>query len=294
MPKITVITPCYFNELNIPDYAIKMIENEKIFPQDVIFEYILIDDGSKDGTWEEMLKFQKVYPQKVKLVKLVRNFGSTNAVFSGLNYSTGNCNVIISADLQDPPDLILKMYQHWLNGFKLVIAKRENREEPFLQKAISNITHFLVKKWGLKNLPKGGFDLNLFDETIKEVIINMKDKNSYFPYLLIWLGYEFVSIPYIRKKRELGKSSYTLAKKIKSFIDSFVAFSFFPIRLISISGIFIGIFAFIYSFIIFGKIMYIFTSGLQHLFYIYFPFIQKFCLLYENKMFNDIFTDFVP
>ena len=255
MPKITVITPCYFNELNIPDYANRMIENEKIFPTDVTFEYLLIDDGSKDGTWNEMVKFQILYPEKVKIIKLVRNFGSTNAVFSSLPYSTGDCNVVISADLQDPPELILKMYENWQKGFKLVLANRTNREEPFLQKFVSNTTHKLVQKFGLKNLPDGGFDMNLFDVEIKDILIKMDEKNTFFPFLLIWLGYEFVSIPYVRRKRELGTSTYTLSKKIKAFVDSFVAFSFFPIRLISVSGLILGILAFIYGLIvIFGKV----------------------------------------
>lgn len=263
MPKITVITPCYFNELNIPDYAIRMVENEKIFPSDVSFEYLLIDDGSKDRTWEEMQKFQKNYPDKVKVIKLVRNFGSTNAVFSSLPFSTGDCNVVISADLQDPPELILKMYENWQKGFKLVLANRTNREEPFLQKLISNTTHRLVKKFGLKNLPEGGFDLNLFDKEIKDLLIKMDDKNTFFPFLLMWLGYEFVSIPYVRRKRELGTSTYTLSKKIKAFVDSFVAFSFFPIRLISISGLILGLLALAYGlFIITGKIFgFVETSG---------------------------------
>lgn len=255
MPKITVITPCYFNELNIPDYANRMIENEKIFPTDVTFEYLLIDDGSKDGTWNEMVKFQILYPEKVKIIKLVRNFGSTNAVFSSLPYSTGDCNVVISADLQDPPELILKMYENWQKGFKLVLANRTNREEPFLQKFVSNTTHKLVQKFGLKNLPDGGFDMNLFDVEIKDILIKMDEKNTFFPFLLMWLGYEFVSIPYVRRKRELGTSTYTLSKKIKAFVDSFVAFSFFPIRLISVSGLILGILAFIYGLIvIFGKV----------------------------------------
>lgn len=255
MPKITVITPCYFNELNIPDYANRMIENEKIFPTDVSFEYLLIDDGSKDGTWNEMVKFQILYPEKVKIIKLVRNFGSTNAVFSSLPYSTGDCNVVISADLQDPPELILKMYENWQKGFKLVLANRTNREEPFLQKFVSNTTHKLVQKFGLKNLPDGGFDMNLFDVEIKDILIKMDEKNTFFPFLLMWLGYEFVSIPYVRRKRELGTSTYTLSKKIKAFVDSFVAFSFFPIRLISVSGLILGILAFIYGLIvIFGKV----------------------------------------
>jgi dolichol-phosphate mannosyltransferase len=255
MPKITVITPCYFNELNIPDYANRMIENEKIFPTDVTFEYLLIDDGSKDGTWNEMVKFQILYPEKVKIIKLVRNFGSTNAVFSSLPYSTGDCNVVISADLQDPPELILKMYENWQKGFKLVLANRTNREEPFLQKFVSNTTHKLVQKFGLKNLPDGGFDMNLFDVEIKDILIKMDEKNTFFPFLLMWLGYEFVSIPYVRRKRELGTSTYTLSKKIKAFVDSFVAFSFFPIRLISVLGLILGILAFIYGLIvIFGKV----------------------------------------
>ncbi len=255
MPKITVITPCYFNELNIPDYANRMIENEKIFPTNVTFEYLLIDDGSKDGTWNEMVKFQILYPEKVKIIKLVRNFGSTNAVFSSLPYSTGDCNVVISADLQDPPELILKMYENWQKGFKLVLANRTNREEPFLQKFVSNTTHKLVQKFGLKNLPDGGFDMNLFDVEIKDILIKMDEKNTFFPFLLMWLGYEFVSIPYVRRKRELGTSTYTLSKKIKAFVDSFVAFSFFPIRLISVLGLILGILAFIYGLIvIFGKV----------------------------------------
>ena len=250
MPKITIITPCYFNELNISIYSEAMIENEKLFPYDVTFEYILIDDGSKDNTWSEIEKFHYQFPDKVKVIKLVRNFSSTNAVFAGLNYSTGDCNVVISADLQDPPELILKMYEHWTKGYKLVLANRVNRDEPFLQKLFSNTTHRLVKKFGLKNLPSGGFDLNLFDQELKEVIMKMNEKNSFFPFLLIWLGYEFVSIPYVRRKREIGKSSYTLSKKIKAFADSFVAFSYLPIRIISLTGISLGILAFCYGIVV--------------------------------------------
>ena len=247
MPKITIITPCYFNELNIPVYAERMIENEKLFPNNVAFEYIMIDDGSKDNTWLELEKFHAKYPDKVKIIKLVRNFSSTNAVFAGLNYCTGDCNVIISADLQDPPELIFKMYEHWMKGYKLVLANRTNREEPFLQKLISNTTHKMVQKWGLKNLPDGGFDMNLFDKEIRDILIKMEDKNSFFPFLLMWLGYDFVSVPYVRRKRELGTSTYTLSKKIKAFVDSFVAFSFFPIRMISISGLILGFLAFVYA-----------------------------------------------
>jgi len=87
------------------------------------------------------------------------------------------------------------------------------------------------------------------------VLVEMNPKHSYLPYLLMWMGYDFVSIPYQRKKRELGKSTYTLSKKIKTFIDSFVAFSYMPIRLISITGIVLGILAFLFgAFLILSKL----------------------------------------
>lgn len=255
MTKITIITPCYFNELNIPVTSKRLLANESLFNNDVEFEYIMVDDGSKDNTWAELLKFQSENPTKVKIIKLVRNFSSTNAVLAALKYSTGDCNVIISADLQDPPELIHQMYQHWRKGYKLVLANRTNREESIFQKLISNLTHTLVRRFGLKQLPYGGFDLNLFDKEIKHQILQIDDKNSYFPYLLIWLGHDFVSIPYVRKKRDIGKSTYTLSKKIKAFVDSFVAFSYFPIRAISITGIIMGVTAFIYgAFILVSKL----------------------------------------
>jgi len=250
MAKISVITPCYFNEPNIPVYAKRMIDNEQDFPDTVTFEYVLIDDGSKDNTWAELQKFYGQYPNKVKIIKLERNFGATNAIYAGLNYATGDCNVVVAADLQDPPELIARMYEYWLKGFKLVLANRASRDESALQQFMSNTTHKMIRKWGIKNLPDGGFDLSLFDKEIRDVIVKIDDKNSFFPYLLLWLGYEYVSIPYVRQKREIGKSSYTVAKKIKIFVDSFVAFSYFPVRIISISGLALGMLSFLYAILI--------------------------------------------
>jgi len=253
MPKITIVTPCYFNEQNIPVFAKRIIENEKTFPPDVSFEYVLVDDGSKDNTWAELQKFHHQYPDKVKIIKLVRNFGETNAIYAGLGYATGDCNVMIASDLQDPPELILKMYEYWLKGFKLVLANASGREESFLQKLASDTTHSMVRKWALKKLPKGGFDLNLFDKQVRETILKVDDKNSFFSYLLIWLGYEYVNIPYTRQKKEPGKSTYSFSKKIKNVVDSFAAFSYFPIRLISVTGLVLGLLSFMYGIYVTGE-----------------------------------------
>lgn len=255
MPKLSIIIPCYFNEDNIPVTTAEVIQNEKNFPADVNFEYVMVDDGSKDRTYEALLKFREAYPSKVKVIKLAGNVGSYNAILAGLHYATGDCNIILTADLQDPPELIPKMYDYWLKGIKFVIANRTDREESWKQKLFSNTFHWMMKKMALRNIPDGGFDLVLFDRQLREEAVKMNENNAHLIYLLAWMNFDYVSIPYVRRKREIGKSRWTLQKKIKLFIDSFVSFSFFPIRTISVVGIILGIVAFFYGlFVIIAKL----------------------------------------
>src|SRR5215203_6157417 len=254
MPKISIVIPCYFNEGNIPVTTAELISNESLFPNDLSFEYVLVDDGSKDNTYAELLKFREQYPGRVKVIKLAGNVGSYNAILAGLTYATGDCNVILTADLQDPPELIPKMYEYWLKGIKFVIANRSDREESWTQKLFSGAYHKLIKKLALKNIPDGGFDLVLFDKQLREEAVRMSENNAHLIYLLAWMNFDYVSIPYVRRKREIGKSRWTLHKKVKLFIDSFVSFTFFPIRTISVIGILLGIIAFFYGlFVIIAK-----------------------------------------
>jgi dolichol-phosphate mannosyltransferase len=255
VPKLSIIIPCYYNEENIPVTTAEVIANESSFPPDVTFEYVMVDDGSKDNTYQELLKFRSAYPDKVKVLKLAGNVGSYNAILAGLNYATGDCNIILTADLQDPPELIPKMYDYWLKGIKFVIANRTDREESWSQKIFSNTFHRLMKKLALKNIPDGGFDLVLFDRQLREQAVKMNENNAHLIYLLAWMDYDYVSIPYVRRKREIGRSRWTLQKKIKLFIDSFVSFSFFPIRTISVIGIILGVIAFLYGlFVLIAKL----------------------------------------
>jgi dolichol-phosphate mannosyltransferase len=260
MPKLSIIIPCYYNELNIPITVKELINNETGFPADVIFEYVMVDDGSKDNTLAELKKFKNQYPTKVKIIKLSGNFGSYNAILAGMKHATGDCNVVITADLQDPIELMIKMYDYWQKGMKLVLANRENREDGLLSKFLSSNYQKLIQKYALPNLPKGGFDYCLFDKQLREQVVDMEEKNTNSLYLLVWLNYDYVSIPYTRKKRSIGKSKWTFNKRIKLFIDSFVSFSYFPLRLITVGGIVLGIIAFLYAaYIISGKLLGIIT-----------------------------------
>ena len=250
MPKLSIIIPCYYNEKNIPETTKVLIANEQQFPADLAFEYVMVDDGSKDGTFAALKQFQTDYPKKVKVIRLAKNVGSHYAVLAGMNYSTGDCCVILAADLQDPPELIPKMYHYWVQGFKLVLANRENREDRLLQRLLASLYHRLIRRLALPNSPPGGFDLLLFDQQLKKHIVEMNEKNTHLTYLITWLGFDYVNIPYTRQKRQIGKSRWTLRKKIKLFVDSFVSFSFFPIRMISFLGFLLGFIALLYGLVV--------------------------------------------
>lgn len=255
MPKLSVIIPCYFNEANIPVTAATLIANEQKFPADVSFEYIMVDDGSKDKTLEALKSFKQQYPEKVTIVKLSGNFGSYNAIQAGMLHATGDCNVVIAADLQDPPELMVTMMEHWRNGIKLVLANRQDRNDPWLSKLFATRYQKLMRSYALPNLPQGGFDYCLFDQQLRKQVLELKEKNTNSLYLLVWLNYAYVAIPYTRSERSIGKSRWTFRKKIKLFIDTFVSFSYTPLRFITVSGLLLGTVSMLYAlYVLYAKL----------------------------------------
>lgn len=248
MPKLSIVIPVYFNELNLPSLYQNLHDNVLTNNQ-AEYEIIFVDDGSGDNSYHELRKIAAV-DNRVKILKLSRNFGSHVAILAGLNYITGDCATVISADLQDPPEIITRMFEKWLEGNKVVLAVRADREEPWLQKTISNTFYRLMKQFALKNMPLGGFDCFLIDRCVVENITGMNEKNSTLMGQILWCGYKTDAIKYFRKKREVGKSRWTLSKKIKYFIDSFLAFSFTPIKTISTLGILFSLLGFCWAIII--------------------------------------------
>ena len=240
MARLSIIIPCYFNEANLPVTFARLRTMEAMLPEGTETEYVFVDDGSGDGTWQVLQNLQKDNPRSVCLIRLAGNVGSYNAILAGMAQASGDCSTVISADLQDPPELIPQMFGHWEKGIKLVMANRERREEGFFKRNLASVFHALIRKFALKNIPQGGFDFVLFDRKLQEEVVKMAEKNTNTLFLLPWLGYPYVTIPYVRQRREIGKSRWTTSKKIKLFIDSFIAFSFFPIRFITVSGVLLG------------------------------------------------------
>lgn len=245
MKKISIVIPCYFNEENIFE-TYQVILNEVFIRKDVEFELVFVDDGSMDQTLSELKKVKEL-DSRIKIVKLSKNFGEFRAIVAGMSVATGDAVVVISADLQDPPELIPEMITEWLNGNKVVIATRKDREENWLKKALANTYYFFLRKLVIKDYPKFGFDFFMIDRQVVDILTKMGEKNSTIYVQLIWTGFTPKIIEYVRRDREKGKSMWSYAKRINLFIDTFIVFSYKPIRLITSLGIVMSFVGFISS-----------------------------------------------
>jgi len=243
--KFSIVVPIYYNELNIPHTVPRLQKLQNLMPE-CDFEFVFVDDGSKDRSLELLLEARD-RDSRIKVIKLSRNFGSMSAIQAGLGYTTGDCVGIIAADLQDPPEMFREMLDHWKVGKKIVLGTRADREESFSQKLFSNTYYYMLKKLALKDYPKGGFDFLLIDQQVVQEVLHIQEKNTNIMSLIFWLGHDQVQIPYVRQERKLGKSRWTLSKKIKLFVDSFVSFSYAPIRFMSLIGFFTALLSILYG-----------------------------------------------
>jgi polyisoprenyl-phosphate glycosyltransferase len=250
MPVISIVIPVYYNELNLPDSIPRLLQLKARF-SGYDLEFVFVDDGSGDKSLEILLDYQARYPGMITIVKLTRNFGSMAAIQAGFTTARGDCVGMISADLQDPPEIFLEMLMYWEQGIKAVFAVRQDREEPFLSKFFSNAYYSLVRKFAIADYPDGGFDFFLVDRQIVNELNRIQEKNTNIMTLIYWLGFKPMTIPYVRLSRKKGKSRWTLSKKIKLFVDTFVAFSYFPIRALSLMGLVVAIGSFFYGVFIF-------------------------------------------
>ncbi len=250
MKKLSIVVPVY-NEPGLPDAVPRLLALKDSLPGYEL-ELVFVDDGSRDGTLASLLSLRKLHPAKIKVVQFTRNFGSMAAIQAGLSVSTGDCVGVVSADMQDPPELFLQMLPHWEKGVRAVFAVRKDREDKPMQRLLSRAYYVLMRRFAIADFPEGGFDCFLVDRQVVSELNSIREKNTDLRSLVFWLGHHHVLIPYVRQRREKGESKWTTARKIKLFIDSFVAFSYIPIRFASVLGLLFALTAFIYGSIVFA------------------------------------------
>lgn len=232
--KLSIIIPVYYNELNLqPLY--KDIKEKVIDVIDYDYEIVMVDDGSKDNSWEVM-KALAEQDDHVKLYHLSRNFGSHAAILCGLEHCSGDCAVIKAADLQEPTELILQMVDSWKTGNNVVLAVRAGREESKVQRGFADTYYKIVRKMALPAMPEHGFDVYLIDRKVIEVLSKLDEKNSALTGQILWSGFKTGYVEYVRKAREIGTSRWTLKKKIRLVMDTLFSFSTVPITVVEIIG----------------------------------------------------------
>lgn len=244
MSKVSVLVTIYKNEDNIIPFYEDF--NQNIAPYFDDYELIMINDDSPDNSWNVMLRLAQM-DKHIKLLRLSRNFGAIAATFAGLQYATGDCITVKACDLQEPAELTINMYNEWKSGEKVIFAVREARKDSFIGDCMSNLYYYVMRKTVDGNMPKGGFDIYMIDKNVKDKVVKMNDKNSPISLQLIWLGFQPKKLYYVRQQRKIGKSSWTFSKKLKLFVDSLIAFSYVPIRLMSIFGVSFLIFSFFFG-----------------------------------------------
>lgn len=243
---LSIVVPVYFNAGSLPILFDRLTAIERqLNSMDMGLELIFVDDGSGDTSLDELLRIKKAR-QETKVVKLTRNFGAVHASKCGFQFVTGDCFMILAADLQDPPELIMQMVEKWRAGSKFTICERVSREDPLISKFFSAIFYWLLHRLVIGDYPEGGYDMALMDKSLLPHILN-SSKNLYTPLLAYWLGYKPEIIHYHRAEREHGKSRWTFRKKFKAFLDVMLGFSVTPIRLISAFGVIVATLSFAYG-----------------------------------------------
>ena len=246
--KISIVIPVYYNEDNLKPLYEDLVN--KVFQNiECDYELIFVDDGSKDKSFNVIQELAQ-NDNKVKVYGLSRNFGSHAAILCGLCKCTGECAVVKAADLQEPSEMILEMIREWENENNVVLAVRSGREEGLSQTLFANFYYSLVRKFALPNMPKNGFDTYLIDRKVIEVLRNLDEKNSALTGQILWSGFRTSQVHYIRQARTIGKSRWTLKKKIRLVMDTLFSFSLVPIDIVTGIGVCSFLGALIWGFIV--------------------------------------------
>jgi len=248
---LSLIIPVYYNEENIPVTWKALAAPLAALPDGLEWEVIFVDDGSGDDSYARLREIQQEAPERVRIVKLTRNFGQVAAILAGMKLARGDCHVVMSADLQDPPELIVEMAKRWRGGErKIVLAVRTGNEEAIFSRVASRVFYKAMRRLAIPNMPDGGFDYFLVDRTVADIINQSDEKSTFLQGQILWTGYAPELIPYTRRKREIGKSRWTLSTKVEYLIDGFVSYTEAPIRLITLVGLFVSLCSFAYAMVI--------------------------------------------
>lgn len=246
MEKIScsVVVPVYNEEEVVKEcyFRLKYVMDSTNEPYEIIF----VNDGSKDNTYKIVSEICE-NDKNVKCIDFSRNFGHQLAITAGMNYAIGQAIVVIDADLQDPPEVILEMLKKWKEGYQVVYGKRLKRKgETVFKRVTAKAFYRVLRKLTEVDIPVDAGDFRLIDRRVCDALNKINEKNRYVRGIISWLGFKTTYVEFEREKRFAGETKYPLKKMIKFATDAIISFSYKPLKMTSYFGILLSAGSFLY------------------------------------------------
>lgn len=251
-PIVSILIPCFNEQESLyPLYErLKKIMDTNLLYQ---WEVIMIDDGSKDNTLE-IIKALHQQDKRICYIGLSRNFGKENAMLAGFDHATGDCLVIIDADLQDPPELIIEMLNYWKLGYEDVYARRVSRgKESWLRKKMSLWYYSLLQRSTKVDVLQNVGDFRLLDRKCVDALKLLRENERYTKGMFCWIGYKKKEILMDRGDREFGKSNFSYFKLFNLAIEGITSYTTFPLRIVTFIGLLLSVVSMLLMIVYFVK-----------------------------------------
>lgn len=214
------------------------------------YELIFVNDGSKDRSADIIRELSNVH-KEVVLIDFSRNFGHQIAITAGMDYARGDAIIIIDADLQDPPEIMLQMIAKWREGYEVVYGKRIKRKgETWFKKTTAMLFYRTLRALTSVDIPNDTGDFRLIDRKVCDVLKGLKEKNRFVRGLISWIGFKQTSVEFVREERFAGVTKYPFKRMLKFALDAITSFSYKPLRIASYIGFTISFVSFIYLLIV--------------------------------------------
>jgi polyisoprenyl-phosphate glycosyltransferase len=238
---VSVVTPM----LNEEGTAQRFYERLDAALAGVAWELVVVDDGSTDGT-REVLAGLAERDERVKVIELSRNFGHQTAITAGLDHARGDAIVMIDADLQDPPELIVTMLDCWRDGVDVVYAARTERDgETRFKLATANLFYKLLSRISSVPMTRNSGDFRLLDRRALDALLCMRERNRYLRGMTVWIGFTQTAVPYKRDARYAGETKFSLLRMVRFSLDAIASFSHVPLQIATLVGFACAAFAFL-------------------------------------------------
>jgi polyisoprenyl-phosphate glycosyltransferase len=252
MKKVSILIPAYNEEaslLLLYNELCKVIDVQNFYKWEVLF----VNDGSRDKTLS-IIQSLRAKDDRICYVDLSRNFGKEAAMLAGFDYATGDCMVIMDADLQHPPMVINEMLKCWEDGYDDIYAKRDYRgKESWLREHFSLIFYKILQKVSSLEIPQNVGDFRLLDRSCIDVLCKLRETERYTKGLFAWIGFNKKEITFIQADRIAGKTSWNFRSLLKLAIEGITSFSIAPLRISTFIGLLVSLTAFLYMIFILIK-----------------------------------------